>query len=146
MKITGPAAPGASSSARPSRPASGFSLGSAPSASATGAAAPTASTSGVSDVSALMALQGVEGPLERRRRADRRGGGLLDRLDELKLALLGGEADEAALQRLSRALQEERPEAGEEAGLNAVLDEIDLRASVELAKAEMRRADPRTRS
>ncbi|WP_288757231.1 flagellar assembly protein FliX, partial [uncultured Brevundimonas sp.] len=76
----------------------------------------------------------------------RQGGGLLDRLDELKLALLGGEADEAALQRLSRALQEERPEAGEEAGLNAVLDEIDLRASVELAKAEMRRADPRTRS
>lgn len=146
MKITGPTAPGAPSGARPSRTTSGFSLGGASSAAATGAAAPAASAAGVSDVSALMALQGVEGPLERRRRAVRRGGGLLDRLDELKLALLGGEADEAALQRLARALQEERPEAGDESGLNAVLDEIDLRASVELAKADMRRVDRRTGS
>ena len=36
--------------------------------------------------SALMALQGVEGPLEKRRRAVKRGAGLLDRLDEMKLA------------------------------------------------------------
>jgi hypothetical protein len=86
-----------------------------------------------------MALQGVEGPLERRRRAIRRGGGLLDRLEELKLALLGGEPDAAALDRLARSLREERPQ-DEDAGLGAVLDQIDLRASVELAKAEMRRS------
>jgi hypothetical protein len=85
-----------------------------------------------------MALQGVEGPLERRRRAIRRGGGLLDRLEELKLALLSGESGEAALDRLTRGLREERADE-EDAGLKSVLDQIDLRASVELAKAELRR-------
>ena len=38
---------------------------------------------------ALLALQEVDGPLERRRRAVRRGGRLLDALDAVKLALLG---------------------------------------------------------
>jgi hypothetical protein len=90
-------------------------------------------------VSALMALQGVETASERRRRAIRRGSGLLDRLDELKLALLSGEPGEPALERLTRGLREERPEE-REAGLSDLLDQIDLRASVELAKAEMRRA------
>jgi hypothetical protein len=94
--------------------------------------------SGVSDVSALMALQGVEDPTERRRRAIRRGGGLLDRLDELKLALLQGEAGHGALDRLSRTLREERPTDADE-GLNRLLEQIDLRAAVELAKADLRR-------
>ena len=89
-------------------------------------------------MSALMALQGVETVTERRRRAIRRGGGLLDRLDELKLALLSGEDGEATLERLARGLREDRPEE-HEAGLSGLLDQIDLRASVELAKAEMRR-------
>ena len=101
----------------------------------------SAATGGVSDVSALMALQGVEGPLEKRRRAIRRGSGLLDRLDEIKLALLNGDADEGALDRLARSLREERA-ADDDKDLGALLDQIDLRASVELAKAEMRRNRP----
>ena len=138
MKVTGPTGPAAASGSRSVRTASGFSIGQA---GATPSAAATASASamaGVADVSALMALQGVEGPLERRRRAIRRGGGLLDRLEELKLALLSGESGEAALERLTRGLREERTD-DDDAGLNAVLDQIDLRASVELAKAELRR-------
>ena len=85
-----------------------------------------------------MALQGVEDPTERRRRAIRRGSGLLDRLDELKLALLGGQDGGAALSRLARYIGEQRDEEVEP-GLTAVLDQIDLRASVELAQAEMSR-------
>jgi len=88
-----------------------------------------------------MALQGVEGPLEKRRRAIRRGSGLLDRLDEIKLALLNGDTDEGALDRLARSLREERA-AHDDKDLGALLDQIDLRASVELAKAEMRRNRP----
>ncbi len=92
-----------------------------------------------------MALQGVESATERRKRSIRRGRGLLDRLDELKLAMLGGENDAEALERLTRSLREERPEDAPEAqndGLGSLLDQIDLRAAVELAKAEVRRSAP----
>tara|TARA_R110002051_G_scaffold4139_4_gene22018 strand:- start:1393 stop:1818 length:426 start_codon:yes stop_codon:yes gene_type:complete len=139
MKVTGASGPSSSSStARPSRSSGGFAL------PATGGAAPTAPTaaagsvSGVAGVSALMALQGVEDVTERRR-AIRRGNGLLDRLEEVKLALLSGEADEHALERLARTLREERTPDGDP-GLDGLLDQIDLRAAVELAKADLRRS------
>jgi hypothetical protein len=138
MKVTGPSGPSSPQGSRPARAGGGFSV---PSMASGAAAAPTASASGMSGVggvSALMALQGVEDVTERRRRAISRGGGLLDRLEELKLALLQGEAGEGALDRLSRTLREERP-IDADAGLNGLLDQIDLRAAVELAKAELRR-------
>ena len=137
MKVVGPNGVSTPASTRTTRSASGFSLGQAPAAASPSAATASAATGGVSNVSALMALQGVEGPLEKRRRAIRRGGGLLDRLEELKLALLTGDADEASLDQLARTLREERTDDGDEQ-LSALLDQIDLRASVELAKAEMR--------
>ena len=137
MKVVGPKGVSTPASTRTTRSASGFSLGQAPAAASPSAATASAATGGVSDVSALMALQGIEGPLEKRRRAIRRGGGLLDRLEELKLALLTGDADETSLDQLARTLREERTDDGDE-GLSALLDQIDLRASVELAKAEMR--------
>lgn len=139
MKVNGPSGTTpASGGQRPTRSAGGFAMpqtsGAAP-AAATTAAAPTSS---VADVSALMALQGVETATERRRRAIRRGGTLLDRLEELKLAMLSGEAGENALERLGRTLREERPE-DEDSALTGLLQQIDLRAAVELAKAEARR-------
>ncbi len=137
MKVVGPNGVSTPASTRTTRSASGFSLGQAPAAASPSAATASTAAGGVSDVSALMALQGIEGPLEKRRRAIRRGGGLLDRLDELKLALLTGDADEGSLDQLARTLREERTDDGDE-GLSALLDQIDLRASVELAKAEMR--------
>ncbi len=139
MKVTGPSGPASTAPGRPAaRSAAGFSLCGTASPERASAGA-TSGVGGVADVSALMALQGVEDPTERRRRAVRRGGGLLDRLDELKLAMLGGETGEAALDRLARAVREERP-TDADPGLTAVLDQIDLRAAVELAKAELRRA------
>lgn len=139
MKVTGPAGTSSASPGRPAARAGGaFSLSTAGGAERAAASAATTGAGAVTDVSALMALQGVEDPTERRRRAIRRGGGLLDRLDDLKLAMLGGEAGEAALERLARQVREDRPEDADP-GLNAVLDQIDLRAAVELAKAEIRR-------
>ena len=143
MKITGSTGPRTAHGPAAGRPhAGGFSVagsGGASQATSTAAASATSAATNVADVSALMALQGVETITERRRRAIRRGGGLLDRLDELKLALLSGDGGEATLERLARGLREDRPEE-REAGLSELLDQIDLRASVELAKAEMRRA------
>lgn len=133
MKVTGASSTPPSAAGRAGRAApSGFSPigGAAP----TSAPAATAGPSSVGGVSALMALQGVEDATERRRRAIRRGAGLLDRLDALKLALLSDQPVGAALDSLSRAAREE---AGlvDHPGLKAVIDQIELRAAVELAKA-----------
>ena len=51
------------------------------------------------------------------------------------MALLGGELSQAQLDRLSRAVREQRS-ATEDPKLEAVLDEIETRAAVELAKLE----------
>ncbi len=116
----------------------GFSVGqagaSAPASTVARASAPV----GVAGLEALLALQEAEGPLERKRRAVRRAGRLLDVLDEVKLALLGGETSAPALQRLAQAVREERS-GTEDARLEGILNEIESRAAVELAKAEMSR-------
>ena len=141
MKVNGPSAAPPSGGQRPVRAAGGFAMPQASGAAPASAAQATSQASGVSDLSALMALQGVETATERRRRAIRRGGTLLDRLEELKIAMLSGEAGDGALERLGRTLREERPEDGDE-GLTGLLEQIDLRAAVELAKAEVRRTAP----
>ena len=138
MKVSGPTSLTPTGPARQTRAAGGFSVASE-GAAATASARAASATGGVTGVSALMALQGVEDATERRRRAIRRGSGLLDRLDDLKLAFLGGDDGGASLERLARLLAESRAD-GEDPGLTAVLDQIDTRAAVELAKAEMRRA------
>jgi len=139
MKVTGLSGPSSTRGARPARGGGGFSVPSDASAAGTSATTSAAAPSSVANVSALMALQGVEDVTERRRRAIRRGGGLLDRLEELKLALLTGETDEGTLERLTRTLREDRP-VDLDAELDSLLDQIDLRAAVELAKADLRRS------
>lgn len=139
MKVTGPSPTGPATSRPAARPAGGFSVSQGGSTAATSAATAAGGVGGVGDLSALMALQGVEDAVERRRRAVRRGSGLLDRMDELKLALLSEQDGEGALNGLRRTLAESRPD-DDHAPLNALLDQIDLRAAVELAKAEFRRS------
>ncbi|HTI68245.1 MAG TPA: flagellar assembly protein FliX [Caulobacteraceae bacterium] len=102
-------------------------------------AAMTAAASGVSSLDALLALQEAGGPLERRKRAVLRAGRVLDMLDAVKLALLDGEVSGAALERLRGSVGEARA-ATDDPRLEGVLDEIETRAAVELAKQEMARA------
>ena len=85
---------------------------------------------------ALIALQAAPNALERRRRAVSRAGRLLDVLDDVKLALLEGADSGGALQRLRTAVREQR-EGTEDPRLEGVLDEIETRAAVELAKRQM---------
>jgi hypothetical protein len=110
-----------------------FSLNGFGAASESAPAAPAASVAGVSSLDALLALQAVGDPLERRRRAVGRASTILDVLDEVKVALLDGEATPAALDRLMVAVRDQR-EATDDPRLEGVLDEIELRAAVELAK------------
>jgi len=83
----------------------------------------------------LLALQDVGGPLERRRRAVSRAGRILDVLDDIKRGLLDGELGVADMERLRRAVRDER--AGtDDPRLEGLLDEIETRAAVEIAKLE----------
>jgi hypothetical protein len=100
------------------------------------AATPTGGPRLIGGIDALIALQGFEEPGERRRRAVKRGSAALDALDALKLALLSGTLDTAALARLRSAAALLGERSGE-AGLDTVLAEIELRAEVELAKIGM---------
>lgn len=138
MKITGPNGTGSASGARGTRPGAsggGFRL---PDVGETENASPSSGVSrpaGVMGVDALLALQDVGGPLERKRRAVRRAGRILDVLDEVKLALLDGDLSLSQLERLRRAIRDERG-LTDDPKLEEVLDEIELRAAVEMAKLE----------
>ena len=119
------------------RSASGtFSLDAETSARAT---APATGPRLLGGIDALIALQGFEEPGERRRRAVKRGSAALDALDALKLGLLSGNLDTAALARLKSAASGLAERSGEPE-LDTVLAEIELRVEVELAKIGMPRS------
>ena len=107
----------------------GFALpaGEAPRPAAAEAARPAPS------LDALLMLQEVPAGGERRRRALKRGRGLLDLLEELRLSLLADGLPAGLPDRLAAVLAEAR-EATDDRGLDALLDAVDLRAAVELAK------------
>ena len=95
-----------------------------------------AGASPVSALGALLAIQEVDDPLTGKRRARERGRRLLDTLDEVRVGLLTGTLPKAVLGELARLVTEAR-ESIDDPGLQSVLDDIDLRAQVELAKLQM---------
>lgn len=138
MKVTGPAAPATPTIRRSTATAkAGFAGGAA--ATSTAAPARAVGMPGVTSLDALLALQEVDGPLERRRRSVARAGRILDGLDRLKLSLLDGGLSPTALSELASAVRDGRA-ATDDPRLEGVLDEIETRAAVELAKAELARA------
>ena len=95
----------------------------------------TAAPKAAGNIDALLALQGVEeDPVERRKRSVARGRTALDVLDDLKMGLLSGNLDASTVMRLRDAAANLKSSSGD-AGLDAVLSEIELRVEVELAKA-----------
>lgn len=139
MRVSGP------SGARPLAPkqkagkassqGSGFSIETSSPASGSPAASPVAGTAGLSSVDALLALQGVDDEKESRKQAVARAKDILDILDELKVGLLNGTLPMAQLRRLLQLVESNHVFVGDPK-LREVLDEIDLRAQVELAKLE----------
>lgn len=81
---------------------------------------------------ALIAIKAEDNTRERRRRSAKRGQAMLDVLDELKLALLSGRLPPDLQNRLAISLRE----AGDSGDprLDGIIDSIELRAEVELAK------------
>ena len=140
MKVSGARGPSQTSGSRPTGGAGGggFRIAGAPAAAAPVAVSSVGGVSAVSGIEALLALQDVESATQRRRRSVGRAGRLLDELDGLKIALLGGELDPDQLDRLARAVREQRA-ATDDPKLEGILDEIETRAAVELAKLETAR-------
>lgn len=85
----------------------------------------------VSSVDALFAVQEVGSGA--REKPEARGRAILDKLDGLRHALLTGELSVVQLRDLAAHVASERQKAADER-LAEVLDEIELRARVELAK------------
>ena len=119
---------GRSGISRSASPGSFF-ISEEPSVSHAASAQPAAPTAGID---ALLALQAVEDPLFAKKKAIRRGNALLDTLEAIKADLLLGQVSEGRLNQLMALVGQAR-ERGLP-GLDPLLDDIELRARVELAK------------
>ncbi|HEY4113430.1 MAG TPA: flagellar assembly protein FliX [Rhizomicrobium sp.] len=89
----------------------------------------------IATVDNILMLQGVDDSTSGRSRGLRRGEQLLDMLDEVRDGLLSGGIPRVTLTRLATAVSH-RQDTFADPKLQTVLDEIELRARVELAKLE----------
>jgi len=97
-----------------------------------------AKMSPAASLEALLALQGADDATTgggAKQRARERADEMLDKLDEVRMGLLSGGISRAALHDLSKLLSEKR-EQFDDPRLSEIVEEIDLRAQVELAKLE----------
>ena len=92
-------------------------------------------SSSLTPVDSLIALQEVEDSTTGRKRGMARGKEMLKLLDNIRHGLLIGGISRQKLESLVRAVRSDRL-AIEDLKLQEVLDEIELRAAVELAKYE----------
>jgi hypothetical protein len=83
-------------------------------------------------IDTLLALQAVEDPTVKKKKLVRRGRTLLDALDALKTDLIVGRISEGHLNQLMAVIGQARER--QDPALDALLDNIELRARVELAK------------
>jgi hypothetical protein len=103
------------------------------------ARAPTVAGPGpIAAVESILTLQSLDDSTSGRSKGVSQGEQLLDMLDQVRDGLLAGGIPRATLNRLATAVGR-RQEGFADPRLQSVLDEIDLRARVELAKLE--RAD-----
>lgn len=134
MKISGPGTVGSTKSIKRARQASGsgesFVKHLAPEDANT---ASISSANPLAAVDALLALQEVSDAGDGRSRGLKRAEELLIGLDQIQQGLLMGAISKEKLKDLVRAVQEKRDKVDDN-NLSMVLEEIELRAAVELAK------------
>ncbi len=136
MRIEGPRRSDSVGKSGPAKAGAAGGSFSVDTAAAPRAAAAAGTNLQVAALDSLLALQETSDPTTGKRRAVRRATDMLDILDDIKIGLLSGAIPRQALHRLT-ALVAERRNDFNEPGLQDVIDEIDLRAQVELAKLEM---------
>jgi hypothetical protein len=143
MKITGP---NKSSETGKSKKSDGVSKGadgtfqslvSGGTSEASGATQTSVSSS-ISSVDALLMAQGTEDPAQKKsqKRMRERADGLLDKMNDLKVAILTGNVTVGHMVSIADIAATHR-EKITDPDLSVLLDEIDLRAQIELAKIEV---------
>ena len=97
-----------------------------------------ASAGVIARVDVLLAAQGSEDPAERasRGKMQKRGGDILHHLDKIRLAMLTGNLSVGNLIDIADVVAAHRERIGDPQ-LAGILDEIDLRAQIEIAKMRM---------
>jgi hypothetical protein len=90
-------------------------------------------TSPLAVLDGVLAAQEMPDPLQERHQATRQAHGLLEELHQLQIGIVEGWVSEGTLRRLAGLVDRLRP-ALTDPDLDAVPDEIELRAAVELAK------------
>ena len=134
MKVEGPRQIEAVRTAARLRAAPGLGGAFAPEMPAeTRASQATSGSASIAGVDALIALQEVPDALTGKAKAARRGRDMLDLLDDVREGLLNGSVQRSTLRRLLQLVSVHR-EDFVDPGLQATLDDIELRARVELAK------------
>jgi hypothetical protein len=101
------------------------------------AAEPVHGASAVGGLQALLLAQESGDAMEGRRRNQQRAQTILEKLEELRMGLLTGTLSEQQLRQLEHLITQQRATVDDPA-LNALLDDIEIRAAVELAKYGMR--------
>lgn len=102
----------------------------------------TTETAAPTAMGAVLAVQEMPEENYRRKKASARAGQVLDQLEQLRTALLTGRVPAYVLRNLSNILAEHRERLADPE-LTRVIDDIELRAAVELAKLEMAQATPK---
>ena len=90
-------------------------------------------TSGIGTVEGVLGAQEVDDALAGASQGKMRAQDILERLEDLRLEILTGTLTQDKLRQLSHVVNLRRPEITDPR-LGEILDEIDLRAQVELAK------------
>jgi hypothetical protein len=134
MKVEGPSnLHGASPARRTGRSEGGSGGAFARLVGETGGTASLSAANPLAGVSGVLALQEVDDATARASRGKKRAQEMLDKLDEIRHGLLAGELPRDKLRELSHVVQSRRMHV-DDPRLGEVLDQIDLRAQVELAK------------
>lgn len=102
-------------------------------------APPATETAPLSNVTMMLSLQEVSDDEIAVKKALKHGHVTLDILEELRHGLLMGQFSESSVKQLEQLVSNQRSPTNSPK-LNAILDDIELRAAVELAKIEVAKA------
>lgn len=101
----------------------------------TDSASGVAGGSGIEQMDALLALQEVPDTVAERSKAQKNAQRVLDRLEQLRFEILDGRIAPETLDRLAGEVEAARDRT-DDPNLNELLDQIALRAQVEMAKLD----------